>query len=197
MPLARLFLLGAGEEFNLALKNQEAASIARQRAFLLQDAAMVEELQAAKDQDEQLIRMRAHRVLMSTLVNEEKAEEAAELVSDLAAEQQVVDNVGSTLLTQPQADLEVDDELAQMMAAAAPAAAAAPVRQQQAAAAAANPAAVQQASRFLPCVPRRWARSPPPGPVPCPCPPLALSSLLTPTHFSLTRLPCPASSLKQ
>jgi hypothetical protein len=128
--------------------------------------------QAAKDQEEQLSQMRAQKELMSTLVNEEKADEAAELVEGLVEQQQQVDNIGSMLIMHPQANSEVDDELAQMMAAHAPAAAAAPIQQQHAAAAAANPAAVQQASRFLPCVTRHWARSPAPGLLlPSPSPP--------------------------
>jgi hypothetical protein len=145
----------------------------RLRAFLEQNAAVAARVQAAKDNDDQLRAMKANKNILATMANDEKADEAAEIVGDLVEKQQQVDNIGSMLIMHPQENAEVDAELAQVMAAAAQAAPAAPIQQQQAAAAAANPAAVQQASRFLPCVTRHWARSPPPGLLlpPSPSPP--------------------------
>jgi hypothetical protein len=159
--------LPEAEEFNLKLKDLEATTITRHRTYLLQDKSMIEELEAAKDRDEQIRRMRAH--LKAIKVNDEKAEEAAELELDLSERQgqRQVNNIGSMLLARS----EVDEELVQLMGFAAPAAPS--IKQHHAAAAAANPAAVQQASKFLPCVTRHWARSPPPGLLlpPSPSPP--------------------------
>lgn len=95
------------EEFNQTLKLQEAANITRLRALLLQNAAIVAQLQAAKDSNELLCRMRAQKKLMATMVNDDKAEEACEIVQDLAEQQQLQDSIKDILTMHPDSHQEL------------------------------------------------------------------------------------------